>query len=73
MGNYHDAVRLLVERRRMLAEQLGKMDTAVRVLGSIGVKGATMRRKPKFSKAGLERIAAAQRKRWAKIKAARKK
>lgn len=73
MGNYNDAVRLLVERRRTLVEQLGKIDMAVRALGGIRLSGATMRRKPKFTKAGLERIAAAQRKRWAKLKAVQKK
>jgi len=54
-----------------LIEQLGKIDVAARALGGIR-SGASARRKPKFTKAGLARIAAAQRARWAKLKAAQK-
>jgi len=55
-----------------LIDELGKIDIAVRALGATRL-GGKVRRKPQFSKAGLERIAAAQRARWAKLKAAQKK
>ena len=69
MGDYTDAVKLLQKQRQAIATELGKIDTAVRALGGIRLNVPTMRRKPKFSKAGLARIAAAQRKRWRMIKA----
>jgi hypothetical protein len=50
-----------------------KLQTAIKALGGVrvgsGKARVTIRRKPKFTKAGLERIAAAQRARWKKIKA----
>jgi hypothetical protein len=70
---YSEAVKLLRGRRQALVEELGKIDTAVRALGRIRMNAATTRRKPKFTKAGLASIAAAQRARWKKFKAARKK
>jgi len=72
MADYTDAVKLLRERRQAIAAELGKIDTAVKALGGIRVKGLTTRRKPKFTEAGLARIAAAQRARWAKLKAGKK-
>ncbi len=54
-----------------------KLHMAIKALGGVrvgsGKASVTIRRKPKFTKAGLARIAAAQRKRWAKLKAAQKK
>ena len=73
MGDYTVAVKLLQQQRQAIADGLGRIDVAVRALGGIRAKGTTTRRKPKFTKAGLARIAAAQRARWAKIKAAQKK
>ena len=73
MAMYTEAVKLLRGRRQGLVEELGKIDTAVRALGGIRMNVATTRRKPKFTKAGLARIAAAQRARWRKLKAAQKK
>jgi hypothetical protein len=72
-GIYGDAVKVLQTRRQGLLDQMGRIDVAVKALGGIRTGGATTRRKPQFSKAGLARIAAAQRARWAKIKAAQKK
>jgi hypothetical protein len=69
MADYADAVKILRERRQSIADELGKIDVAVKALGGIRSKGATTRRKPQFTRAGLARIAAAQRARWAKIKA----
>jgi hypothetical protein len=73
MAIYTDAVKMLRGRRQAVADELGKIDVAVKALGGIRLKGTTTRRKPKFTKAGLARIAAAQRARWRKIKAAKKK
>jgi hypothetical protein len=73
MADYTDAVKLLQQHRQDLVAELGRIDTAVRALGGIRSNRATTRRKPKFTKAGLARIAAAQRARWKKIKAAQKK
>jgi hypothetical protein len=72
MSDYTIAVKLLRERRQTIAIELGKIDTAVMALGGIR-SGVTIRRKPQFTKAGLARIAAAQRARWAKIKAGKRK
>jgi hypothetical protein len=64
----------LQARRRQTEQELEKLNLAIKALDSLeGTSEPTVRRKPKFSKAGLARIAAAQRKRWAKIKAAQKK
>jgi hypothetical protein len=74
MTIYTDAVKLLRERRLAVAAELGQIDRAVKALGGIRTTVfATGRRKPRFSKAARARIAAAQRARWAKIRAAEKK
>jgi len=73
MAVYTDAVKMLRGRRQRLVEELGKIDVAVKALGGIRLNRAVTRRKPKFTKAGLARIAAAQRARWRKLKAAQKK
>jgi hypothetical protein len=50
------------------------VQTAIKGLGGIRTgKLPHIGRKPKFSKAGLARIRAAQKKRWAKIRALMKK
>jgi len=69
MTTHNEAVKLLQRRRQGLVDELRKIDVAVKALGGIRSSHTTTRRKPQFSKAGLERIAAAQRARWAKIKA----
>jgi hypothetical protein len=74
MTIYADVVRLLRERRQAVADELGQIDRAVKALGGIRTPGYTAgRRKPRFSAAARERIAAAQRARWKKFKAARRK
>ena len=54
-----------------------KLHTAIKALGGVrvgrGRASVKIRRKSKFTKAGLARIAAAQRARWAKLKTAKKK
>jgi hypothetical protein len=64
-----------LETQRSQAErELEKLNLAIEALTAIeGTPALPVHRKRKFSKAGLARIAAAQRKRWAKIKAAQQK
>ena len=63
------------ERKHMLkqVERLEKGMAALAGLSGSSKSKAGARKRPKFSKAARERIAAAQRLRWKKIKAAQKK
>jgi hypothetical protein len=68
---------LSTELKRLEAQRVN-VRTAMKALsdlpagrGQLSTSSVTIRRKPKFTRAGLERIAAAQRARWAKVKAAR--
>jgi hypothetical protein len=68
---------LSTELKRLETQRIN-VRTAMKALGDLPVgrgqpstSSVTIRRKPKFTRAGLERIAAAQRARWAKVKAAR--
>ena len=71
MTNYTDAVKLLRERRQAVAADLGQIDLAVKALGGIRTRiFKTGKRKRVFSKAARARIAAAQRARWKKLRAA---
>jgi len=76
----------LTQIRKALSTELNSLDArraklqmAIKALGGVrlgkskSTVSAAVRRKPKFTKAGLARIAKAQRERWAKIKAAQKK
>jgi hypothetical protein len=72
MADNTGAAKLLRERRKGLIAKVGKTDVAVKALGGIRVKDTTTRRKPKFTKAAQERIAAAQWKRWEAIKRRRR-
>ena len=73
----NQVVQQLRAQRKHTAQELEKLDLAIRALTSLDGKGATLkvafRRKPRFSAAARARIAAAQRARWAKIRAAQKK
>jgi hypothetical protein len=74
MATLNQVVHQLQARRRQTEQELEKLNLAIKALDSLGgTLEPSVRRKPKFTKAGLERIAAAQRKRWAKIKAGQKK
>ena len=65
-----NVVRQLEKQRKLTVRQLEKLNLAIRALTSLeGTSSPAIRRKPKFTKAGLEAIAAAQRARWKKIKA----
>jgi hypothetical protein len=74
MSTLNQVVQQLQMQRRQTEQQLEQINQAIKALASLGgPSGPVVRRKPQFSKAGLARIAAAQRKRWAKIKALKKK
>lgn len=76
MSKMNQMVHQLLSQRKQAQHEIEKLDLAIRALSSLGGSssgGLTVRRKPQFSAAGRARIAAAQRKRWAKIRAAQKK
>jgi hypothetical protein len=76
--NLQQIRKVLSTELKSLDARRAKLEMAVRALGGVRVGGgkplktAVVRRKPKFTKAGLARIAAAQRARWAKLKAGKK-
>jgi hypothetical protein len=73
----NQVVKHLQACRKQSERELEKLSLAITALTSLDGKSVTanagIRRKPKFSAAARGRIAAAQRARWAKIKAAQKK
>ncbi len=76
MSKMNQVVQRLQSQRNQVQQELEKLDLAIRALSSLdGVAsaGLTIRRKPRFSAAARARIAAAQRTRWAKVRAAQKK
>ena len=77
MSSMNHIVQQLQAQRNRAERELEKLNLALKALASIESGGSsakiTFRRKPRFSAAARARIAAAQRARWAKIKAAQKK
>jgi hypothetical protein len=73
MSTTTKVIKQLQAQRKQTERELEKLNLAIRVLSSLGGVQGTVRRKPKFSAAARARIAAAQRARWAKLKAAQKK
>jgi len=80
MLNLTKAVRQLKKERAQAQGQLEQLDAALKVLGSLGTVGRSFgrdrtvtRKRRTMSAAARKRIAAAQRARWAKWKAARKR
>jgi hypothetical protein len=72
MSTLNQVVHQLQAHRQRAAQEIEKLDLAIKALASAG-GSLPLRRKPKFTAAARGRIAAAQRARWAKIKAAQKK
>jgi hypothetical protein len=66
-----DVVVILREQLREAKATVGRLHDAIQVLGRLGRGGR--RRAVKISAAGRRRIAAAQRKRWAKLRLVKKK
>jgi len=74
MSTTAQIVNPLRPQRSQAEREIEKLNLAIKALTGIEVSSTmSVRRKPKFSKAGLARIAAAQRKRWRKIKEAKGK
>lgn len=80
MLNLTKAVWQLKKEREQTRQRLEQLDTALKALSGVGgmnrtsVRGRTIARKRRpMSAAARKRIAAAQRARWAKWKAAQKK
>jgi hypothetical protein len=69
MSTLNQVVEQLRKQQKRTEQEIAGLSTAIKALGGVAPEGATKRRKPKFTKAGLARIAAAQRARWAKIRA----
>lgn len=72
MGNVSSIITQLKKERDRVAKQLKGMDAAIMAFAGVyhGNKPAPKRRK--ISLAGRKRIAAAQRARWAKVRAKKK-
>lgn len=77
MSDLNQVVHQLQTQRKRAELELEKLKLAIKALTSLEGTSATattgIRRKPHFSAAARERIAAAQRARWKKLKAAQKK
>ncbi|MGO9245869.1 MAG: hypothetical protein ACLPT4_05325 [Verrucomicrobiia bacterium] len=75
MPTISNVVQQLETQRTLARRELEKLDLAIRALTSLhgNPVGAGARRKPKISAAGIARIRAAQKARWAKIRAAQNK
>ena len=76
MPKLNRVVQQLHAQRKRAEVEIEKLDLAIRALSSLSgpsLGGFSVRRKPRFSAAARGRIAAAQRARWARIKAAQKK
>jgi hypothetical protein len=70
--NLSKVVRQLGKERVRLTNELQSITAALSAFGKVYINGAKPKRKrSKISAAGRKRIAAAQRARWAKIKAKR--
>jgi hypothetical protein len=75
MSTMTQVVHQLHAQQKRAERELEKLNLAIRALTSLDGKSvsAGIRRKPHFSAAARARIAAAQRARWAKIRAMQKK
>jgi hypothetical protein len=76
MSGIKQVVRQLKIQRNHAEREIEKLGLAIKALTSLDGQstptGGVARRKPKFTAAGIARIRAAQKARWAKIKAAKK-
>ena len=73
----HSVVVQLQKERKRLEDELHRVTAALTAFGRVYLRGtksgpAASRKKRTISPAGRKRIAAAQRKRWAKIRAGKK-
>jgi len=68
----HSVVSQLQQERNRLEKELRRITSALAAFGNAYRQGGTTGRKHRISAAGRKRIAAAQRARWAKARAAAK-
>jgi hypothetical protein len=74
MSDLRQVVHHLQSQVRTKEHEIEKLNLAIKALSAVGGStGLSIRTKPKFSAAARERIAAAQRLRWKKLKASQKK
>jgi hypothetical protein len=72
MANLSGIVTQLKKKRDRVAKQLKGMDAAIMAFAGVYSGNKPARKPRKMSVAGRKRIAAAQRRRWAKVRAAKK-
>jgi hypothetical protein len=72
MGNVSKIVKQMKKEREKVEKQLSALNLALSAFVGTYYGAKPTRKKRKMSAAGRKRIAAAQRKRWAKIKAKKK-
>jgi len=68
-----DALNALKAEQQQLESRIKQLNAAIASLGGVSKRSGRGNRKSNMSAAGRARIAAAQRARWAKVKAAKKK
>jgi len=73
MSNFSQVVKQLHKERQRVQSQLSRLDAAIRVLQGHGSRNGLRKPRRRLSVAARRRIAAAQRARWAKVKAQQKK
>jgi hypothetical protein len=67
-----DVVAVLRQQLKKAKATVGRLDEAISILGQLGDKGRGRSASRNISAEGRKRIAAAQRKRWAKIRRGKK-
>jgi hypothetical protein len=72
MPNLSSIMKQLKKERDRVAKQLSGMDAALRAFAGVYSGGKPTRKRRKMSATSRAKIAAAQRRRWAKVRAARK-
>jgi hypothetical protein len=72
MGTVSSIVKQLKKERDRLERQLSGLNAAINAFAGVYAGTEPTRTRGKISAAGKARIAAAQRKRWAKVRAAKK-
>ncbi len=72
MADVSSIIGQLKKERDRVAKQLSGMDAALRAFAGVYSNGLPTHRRRKMSAASRAKIAAAQRRRWAKVRAAKK-
>ena len=72
MGNVSSIIRKLRKEKDRVERQLSGMDAALTAFANVYAGGKPVRKRRKMSLAARKKIAAAQRRRWAKVRAKQK-